>query len=184
MAAILKLKRPAFTRRDLVFLCNNIAAEIAKENHGHYDPYIFDAKLFLQMQARPELVDLSQLVRSCRKYFERLNHQALTRSEGGVFVPGAYVTVAKRDRVLMREMKLADLIGWAEIDRMAEQNFMKGQDRKRAYREERVREAGENPDCVRLGDLEAKLHGYVRAPDDDTAHLVAALDRPEADDDE
>jgi hypothetical protein len=114
----------------------------------------------------PDAIDLDKMALHMRRMWDRLQHEAINRSPG-IFVPGAFVTLPKRTRVQMKLMLVPDLVAWGALDAQARENFLAAMDRKAIYRDQRLTEFSANPDCLNLGDIELKLHGYVPSAADD-----------------
>lgn len=161
--------------RQQIFLTNNIAREIAGENDGKIpDVFSIEARLKATFEKNPALLNLDRYVKSLRKEWEKLNHEVLIPDglTGVRFIPGAFLVVGKRARVMMKKAGVADIVAWQQVDDDAEQNFLSTIRMRSEYRNRTLRELAANRDCQTIGDIEAKLHGYVETPDDEVAHLV------------
>lgn len=171
-------------RNGMIYLINNIARGIADENDGKIpDVFSIEVRLKQELLKHPERIDLDKYVKDCRKRWEKLNHEILIPNgmTGVRFVPGAFLTVGKRARVIMKKATVADVVAWQQVDDDARENFLRTIGMRQEYRNERLREFAANRDCKYLGDIEAKLHGYTEMPGDEAAHLemAATLDDAE-----
>jgi hypothetical protein len=168
-----------FTRRSILLTIDQIANEIAKENDGRIeDVFAIEVRLRRELERRPELLDLDKMARDLRKFWEEAHHKVLSHASG-VFVPGVFVTVAPKLRVKMRKLKLPhDVAAWGETATEARDNYLRVFEQQDAYRAARMVEYAEHGDCAYLGDLEAKLHGYLPSPkDDDVLAEPPAIER-------
>lgn len=172
MAKVTAIRRPRYSRNTVLQRVNTVARAIAEENDGRVpDVFSIDVRLRQLYENNPELILLDKIARDDRRFWERANNNAVLRNPAGIWVPGAFISVGKRARVVMVKMKMLDLFAWAQKDAEAEEGFMAGQRRKAAYRAERIAEWRDNPDCSYLADLETKLHGYSPSEDDETGHF-------------
>lgn len=174
MSAATDTGMPRYSRRDMTYLINNIARKIADENNGKIDD-VFRIEILLKQALiqNPERIDLDKYVKDCRKQWEKINHEVLI-PEGVAsvrFVPGAFLVVGRRARVMMKKASVADVVAWHQVDDEARKNFLATIAKRDDYRNQRLREFSKNRECDYLGDIEAKLHGYVETPGDETNHL-------------
>jgi hypothetical protein len=155
----------------MVQLVNQIAREIATEHHGHVpDVFMIDARVRAYLEKNPDAIDLDKMALHMRRMWDRLQHDAVNRSPT-VFVPGAFITLPKRERVQMKSMLVTDLAAWHALEAQARENFLASMDRKAAYRNQRLTEFSASPDCRVLGDIEARFHGCVASEHDDDVPL-------------
>lgn len=180
MAEVLRM--PPYARRDMTYLINNIARRIADENNGKIDD-VFRIEMLLKQELlkNPERIDLDKYVKDCRKRWEKLNHEVLIPDglTGVRFVPGTFLVVGRRARVMMKKASPTDVVAWQQVDDEAKNNFLRTLRERDEYRNRCLREFAANRDCMVLGDIEAKLHGYIETDGDETAHLDLGLGRGE-----
>lgn len=165
---IIPIRRPRYTRGSILQLVQQVANEIAAENHGKVpNVFLMDIRLKEAFATHPDLVNLDMLARHCRHFWERANNKIISAG-ANIFVPGAYVTLGKGIRGRMDSLDpIAEVTLWMNKDTEITENFLKTMGRRRAYQLERIAEGTLHPDCKSLGALEGKLHGYAPKPDDD-----------------
>ena len=171
-------RRPSFTRRSAILWVNSIARDIANENGGRVpDIFQIQARIKHGLETDPNRIDLDKLSAAIFKQWDKANHEAIGGLEGKIFVPGAFVAVVRRERVIMRQMRLpADIALWGETERKARESFETVMDRRASYRQERLRASAAHRDCNYLGELEQRCFGFEPKADDDEAHLTGADD--------
>lgn len=159
----IKLKRPSFARRSILYTVQRIANQIAKENGGKIpDVFLIDSALKRELMDDPELLDLDKAARLFRQHWEAANNETINgRIGGNVFVPGAYVPVGKRIKGQMKNLDpITDVAAWLQKDEDAKNNFLNTINWRQGEKLRVIDEATRNPDCRTWGDLESKLRGW------------------------
>jgi hypothetical protein len=171
MGSVKTLRRPQFSRRSVLYWVQSIANKIADEHGGKIaDEILIKAQLKKAILENPERIDLDSYCNQTYKFWKRTSNgtvNARGRVDGILFVPGAFVSLGKRQSGRMRDLDpITDVTAWLNNDEEARKKFEESMDRRRSYQLKVIEEAVRNRDCPTLGDLEAKLRGYRPSADD------------------